>query len=801
MENGDDDVLLNRGVTVRGKQMTNKAVKHNGTQKQGKEQQGEVGQATAKKTKKMGTGKTNKKASLAVEGVIKKLSNKEKGNKKGTGQKGTKTTKSKGKKKGSSPVTDNKMEDALVPLNLVSRPAKGSSSATSSTKMVTKTTTTASSTPSSSSTLETFLRLHEQQMSSAGASSATQAVLSLFASSFNPDGVGQLNLDTSNSNNSELSSSRDYTLMTDNATNDDDDKEASGDGKKKKARTTFTGKQIFELEKKFEVKKYLSSSERTAMAKLLNVTETQVKIWFQNRRTKWKKQEGISNAQAAEHRTTHSTTDKTNGSQSSNLAQSSSSTSPSPMSPSSSQASLKTASSKASKKTENKTLMTSSSTSPSSPPTITPTSATVLEQIRLRIKAEEEEKLNKQNAILCQDQTKEEETTTSTELDKKVRLESNDDIRTDVKEETSSGTEVKREDWQEAKISLPKEDSMTENKVTLDDSDNKPLVGEWKEQVAQLQDREDKSSSCVDTGSKHAFKIDSTSENNIFPSPPCLSSIKSDDIKREVEEEEEVDHIIKIPTIKITKVPSSKRMKITKVGKKKISIKDEIISISSPEDEFLKKTTSQPKKKIKTVAELINDLEKKTYSDLPMLTRSSSSKDDVARVEEDASMQLPSSSPEAIEENDDKDSSDEKTSNVTGTCNDEEDDLLEESTEKQLDTQEGKEGHEIIEQVNYNRKDEEMATLEPSSTDSKNSSATRRILRGKKIIFDISSSTTKSTDSNRVVTSSSSKSNNRVTSTSEANSLTAGNDKCSSQTSASVSESSTSLTSSPSHVT
>ncbi|KAF5300959.1 hypothetical protein FQA39_LY10929 [Lamprigera yunnana] len=45
--------------------------------------------------------------------------------------------------------------------------------------------------------------------------------------------------------------------------------------KKKKARTTFTGRQIFELEKQFEIKKYLSSSERSEMAKLLNVTETQ----------------------------------------------------------------------------------------------------------------------------------------------------------------------------------------------------------------------------------------------------------------------------------------------------------------------------------------------------------------------------------------------------------------------------------------------------------------------------------------------------------------------------------------------
>ena len=55
-----------------------------------------------------------------------------------------------------------------------------------------------------------------------------------------------------------------------------DDDHSSDGSRKKKARTTFTGRQIFELEKQFEVKKYLSSSERTEMAKLLNVTETQV---------------------------------------------------------------------------------------------------------------------------------------------------------------------------------------------------------------------------------------------------------------------------------------------------------------------------------------------------------------------------------------------------------------------------------------------------------------------------------------------------------------------------------------------
>lgn len=57
----------------------------------------------------------------------------------------------------------------------------------------------------------------------------------------------------------------------------EDGDEALGPGaRRKKARTTFTGRQIFELEKLFEVKKYLSSGERADMAKLLNVTETQV---------------------------------------------------------------------------------------------------------------------------------------------------------------------------------------------------------------------------------------------------------------------------------------------------------------------------------------------------------------------------------------------------------------------------------------------------------------------------------------------------------------------------------------------
>ncbi|CAD5113140.1 DgyrCDS2330 [Dimorphilus gyrociliatus] len=61
-------------------------------------------------------------------------------------------------------------------------------------------------------------------------------------------------------------------------------------GKPRRARTAFTYEQLVALENKFKTTRYLSVSERLNLALALNLTETQVKIWFQNRRTKWKKQ-------------------------------------------------------------------------------------------------------------------------------------------------------------------------------------------------------------------------------------------------------------------------------------------------------------------------------------------------------------------------------------------------------------------------------------------------------------------------------------------------------------------------------
>lgn len=86
-----------------------------------------------------------------------------------------------------------------------------------------------------------------------------------------------------------------------------DKKDDSKKRRKKKTRTVFSRSQVYQLESTFDMKRYLSSSERAGLAAQLHLTETQVKIWFQNRRNKWKRQiaaemEAATLAQANQHR-------------------------------------------------------------------------------------------------------------------------------------------------------------------------------------------------------------------------------------------------------------------------------------------------------------------------------------------------------------------------------------------------------------------------------------------------------------------------------------------------------------------
>ncbi|KAK5985945.1 Homeobox domain-containing protein, partial [Trichostrongylus colubriformis] len=71
---------------------------------------------------------------------------------------------------------------------------------------------------------------------------------------------------------------------------DDTSSDPSSANRKKKTRTVFSRHQVSQLEMMFDMKRYLSSQERAHLAQKLHLTETQVKIWFQNRRNKFKRQ-------------------------------------------------------------------------------------------------------------------------------------------------------------------------------------------------------------------------------------------------------------------------------------------------------------------------------------------------------------------------------------------------------------------------------------------------------------------------------------------------------------------------------
>lgn len=72
---------------------------------------------------------------------------------------------------------------------------------------------------------------------------------------------------------------------------EEDEEPAAPKPRKKRSRAAFSHAQVFELERRFNHQRYLSGPERADLAASLKLTETQVKIWFQNRRYKTKRRQ------------------------------------------------------------------------------------------------------------------------------------------------------------------------------------------------------------------------------------------------------------------------------------------------------------------------------------------------------------------------------------------------------------------------------------------------------------------------------------------------------------------------------
>ncbi|XP_072533034.1 homeobox protein Nkx-2.3 [Salminus brasiliensis] len=70
---------------------------------------------------------------------------------------------------------------------------------------------------------------------------------------------------------------------------------------RRKPRVLFSQAQVFELERRFKQQRYLSAPEREHLASALKLTSTQVKIWFQNRRYKCKRQRQDKTLEMAGH--------------------------------------------------------------------------------------------------------------------------------------------------------------------------------------------------------------------------------------------------------------------------------------------------------------------------------------------------------------------------------------------------------------------------------------------------------------------------------------------------------------------
>ena len=109
-------------------------------------------------------------------------------------------------------------------------------------------------------------------------SSSNMSAVKSSSNSGNQNGNGSNNANTSNSS------------TRDNSDSDNTECHLLRQRTKRKPRVLFSQAQVYELERRFKQQRYLSAPEREQLASMLKLTSTQVKIWFQNRRYKMKRQ-------------------------------------------------------------------------------------------------------------------------------------------------------------------------------------------------------------------------------------------------------------------------------------------------------------------------------------------------------------------------------------------------------------------------------------------------------------------------------------------------------------------------------